>query len=312
MILQSRICHLVFISFLLLTFNSLSQEVPRDSLPYTSVERIDASNKYLVDSVAFPDWYELENHLIENVALHIDTSWWNSEIVDILNQWKVENRITDDGEENEYFGVIKSLDNQYAVKKLVGKVHYLFEETGGGYFIKRTIEVEGVNIGEVISLFDPTIELNEKELEMHLISPANPIDLPRNSSPREHPLEKNVKFNFSLNNEDYELIYSADFSQNGFSFQGFGTIDPTYFNVELELVNRDSGVHQALYKFPHDHGFNISEIIIGDIDSDSKPDIIYKISDDLCIRRLVFLSSMKGSNPLMGYVGQTEVSCEGL
>lgn len=296
----------------MLTFNSLSQEVPRDSLPYTSVERIDASNKYLVDSVAFPDWYELENHLIENVALHIDTSWWNSEIVDILNQWKVENRITDDGEENEYFGVIKSLDNQYAVKKLVGKVHYLFEETGGGYFIKRTIEVEGVNIGEVISLFDPTIELNEKELEMHLISPANPIDLPRNSLPREQPLEKNVKFNFSLNNEDYELIYSADFSQNGFSFQGFGTIDPTYFNVELELVNRDSGVHQALYKFPHDHGFNISEIIIGDIDSDSKPDIIYKISDDLCIRRLVFLSSMKGSNPLMGYVGQTEVSCEGL
>lgn len=310
--MQSRICHSVFICFLLLTFNSFGQEVSRDSLPFTIVERIDASNKYLVDSVAFPDWYELENHLIENVALHIDTSWWNSEIVDILNQWKVENRITDDGEENEYFGVIKSVDNQFAVKKLVGIVHYLFEETGGGYFIKRTIEVEGVNIGEVISLFDPAIELNEKELEMHLISPANPIDLPRNSSPREHPLEKNVKFNFSFNTEDYELIYSADFSQNGFSFQGFGTIDPTYFNVELELVNRDSGVHQALYKFPHDHGFNISEIIIGDIDSDSKPDIIYKISDDLCIRRLVFLSSMKGSNPLMGYVGQTEVSCEGL
>lgn len=310
--MQSRICHSVFICFLLLTFNSFGQEVSRDSLPYTIVERIDASNKYLVDSVAFPDWYELENHLIENVTLHIDTSWWNSEIVDIVNQWKVENRITDDGEENEYFGVIKSLDNQYAVKKLVGKVHYLFEETGGGYFIKRTIEVEGVNIGEVISLFDPTIELNEKELEMHVISPANPIDLPRNSLPREQPLEKNVKFNFSFNTEDYELIYSADFSQNGFSFQGFGTIDPTYFNVELELVNRDSGVHQALYKFPHDHGFNISEIIIGDIDSDSKPDIIYKISDDLCIRRLVFLSSMKGSNPLMGYVGQTEVSCEGL
>lgn len=310
--MQSRICHSVFICFLLLTFNSFGQEVSRDSLPYTIVERIDASNKYLVDSVAFPDWYELENHLIENVTLHIDTSWWNSEIVDIVNQWKVENRITDDGEENEYFGVIKSLDNQYAVKKLVGKVHYLFEETGGGYFIKRTIEVEGVNIGEVISLFDPTIELNEKELEMHLISPANPIDLPRNSLPREQPLEKNVKFNFSFNTEDYELIYSADFSQNRFSYQGFGTIDPTYFNVELELVNRNSGVHQVLYKFPHNHGFNISEIIIGDIDSDSKPDIIYKISDDLCIRRLVFLSSMKGSNPLMGYVGQTEVSCEGL
>lgn len=310
--MQSRICHSVFICFLLLTFNSFGQEVSRDSLPYTIVERIESSNKYLVDSVAFPDWYELENHLIENVAHHIDTSWWNSEIVDIVKQWKVENRITDDGEENEYFGVIKSLDNQYAVKKLVGKVHYLFEETGGGYFIKRTIEVEGGNIGEVISLFDPTIELNEKELEMHVISPANPIDLPRNSSPREQPLEKNVKFNFSVNNEDYELIYSADFSQYGFSYQGFGTIDPTYFNVELELVNRNSGVHQALYKFPHNHGFNISEIIIGDIDSDSKPDIIYKISDDLCIRRLVFLSSMKGSNPLVGYVGQTEVSCEGL
>lgn len=312
MIMRSRICYSVFICFLLLTFKSFGQEVSRDSLPYTIGERIDASNKYLIESVAFPDWYELENHLIENVALHIDTTWWNSEIVEIVNQWKVENRITDDGEENEYFGVIKSLDNQYTVKKLVGKVHYLFEETGGGYFIKRTIKVEGGNIGEVISLFDPTIELNEKELEMHVIFPANPIDLPRNSSPREQPLEKNIKFNFSVNNEDYELIYSADFSQYGFSYQGFGTIDPTYFNVELELVNRVSGVHQALYKFPHNHGFNISEIIIGDIDSDSKPDIIYKISDDLCIRRLVFLSSMKGSNPLMGYVGQTEVSCEGL
>lgn len=312
MIMRSRICHLVFISFLLLTINSFSQEVSRDSLPYTIVERIESSNKYLVDSVAFPDWYELENHLIENVALHIDTSWWNSEIVDIVNQWKVKNRITDDGEENEYFGVIKSVYNQYAVKKLVGKVHYLFEETGGGYFIKRTIEVEGENVGEIVSVFDKSMEFEEKKLEMHVISPANPIDLPRNSSPREQPLEKNVMFNISLNNEDYELIYSADFSQDGFSYQGFGTIDPTYFNVELELVNRVSGVHQALYKFPYNHGFNISEIIIGDIDSDSKPDIIYKISDDICIRRLVFLSSKKGSNPLMGYVGQTLVSCEGL
>ena len=120
-----------------------------------------------------------------------------------------------------------------------------------------------------------------------------------------------MKYSFEYNETNYELLYTAGLSQNGYSHNGYGTIYPKYFNLKLKLVNKNLNSEQLLFKVPDNDGssYNISEIIIGDIDNDSYPDIIYKICNEVCIRRVIFLSGRKESNQLLKYIGQTEVGC---
>ncbi len=295
--------------FTMFAFSTKSQTILRDTLSYKIVDEIDTSNDSLVDNEEYPMWRNETNLIIENVALQIDTSWWTNEITEIVNQWKAKNNIKDDGETSYYYGLIKENENKYSVKKLTGKVNYLFGEIGGGYKVERIIGIKENNVGEVLCLFDKSIKLEEKEVQLQFIQPSQPIKFPNESLNREKILEKNVKFGFEITNIKYDLSYTADLSQNGFSYGGFGTIYPTYFNVELKLVDKNSGIEQVLFKYPHSNYYNISEIILGDIDNDSQPDIIYKICDEICIRRVVFLSSKKESNQLMKYIGQTKISC---
>ena len=290
-------------------FSTKSQTILRDTLPYETINKIDYSNDSLIDNSKYPLWQNETNLIIENVSLKIDTSWWTNEITDIVNQWKEKNKINDDGETNYYFGLVKENENKYSVKKLKGKVNYLFGEIGGGYKVEKIIEIKENSVGEVVCLFDKTIKLEEKTIQLKFIQPSTPIKFPNESLNREKILEKNVKFSFKFSDTKYELKYSADLSQNGYSFGGYGTIYPTYFNVALKLRNKNSGTEQALFKYPHSNYYNISEIILGDIDNDSQPDIIYKVCDEICIRRVVFLSRKKESNQLMKYIGQTKISC---
>ncbi len=120
-----------------------------------------------------------------------------------------------------------------------------------------------------------------------------------------------MKYSFEYNSTNYELLYTAELSKNGYNHNGFGTIYPEYFNIRLKIVNKSFNVEQLLFNVPDNNGtsYDISEILIGDIDNDSYPDIIYKICNEVCIRRIIFLSGNKESKQLLKYIGQTEVSC---
>ncbi len=109
---------------LLIHFITNGQTIIRDTLPFTIIN-IDSSNDSIVDDSKYPLWQNETNLIIENVSLRNDTSRWTKNIFDLVAQWKKENNIQDDGEVNYYYGLIKSNDNSYSVKKLSGTTKYL-------------------------------------------------------------------------------------------------------------------------------------------------------------------------------------------
>ena len=295
--------------FTIVAFNTKSQTIIRESLSNKIVDEINASNDSLVDNEEYPKWQNEPTLIIKNVSLVIDTSRWTNEIREIVNQWKAKNKVKDDGETNYYYGLVKENENNYSIKRLTGKVNFLFGEIGGGYKVEKVVGISDSKVSEVICLFDKGIELEEKEVELQFIQPSPASKYSNVNFSREKLLEKNVKFGFEFNQLKYELLHSAGLSQNGFSYGGFDSVYPTFFNVLLKLVNKNTGVEQTLFKYPHRGSYNISEIIIGDIDNDSQPDVIYKICDEICIRRAVFISSKKESNSLLKFMGQMEIDC---
>ena len=164
-------------------------------------------------------------------------------------------------------------------------------------------------LNEILCLFDKSLVLDEKQIKLHFIRPTGPPKFPHQSFSRETPLEANTKYQFELNDNKYELTYSADLSLEGFEYDGYGTIYPTYYNIKLKLTNKTSNTEQVIFSNPYSNFYNISEIAFGDIDNDSKVDIICKINDETCIRRIVFLSSKAAPQKLLKYIGNTEISC---
>lgn len=289
-------------------FDTNGQTIIRDTLPYEIVNSINSANDSIIKNLEYPLWQNATNLLIENFALNIDTSWRTKQISDIVDKWKNEKNIEDDGESDYYYGLIKE-NNSYSIKKMKGTINYFFGEIGGGYKIEKTIVIQENSIDKILCLFDKNIRLDEKQINLQFIEPRQPIKFSHERIYREELLEKNVKFGIEFNKVNYDLFYTADLCLNGFQYEGLGTIYPTYYNLELKMVDKNSGTEQNLYRNSHSASYNISEIILGDIDNDSKPDIIYKVCDEMCIRRIIFLSSKRESNQLMKYIGQTEIHC---
>lgn len=308
---KSKIYIYTILLFALNTFNAKGQTIIRDTISY-SIIHIDSTNDSIVDDSKYPIWQNETNLIIEKVSLSKDTSRWTKNIFDLVAQWKRDNTIQDDGEVNYYYGLIKGNDNTFSVKKVSGTTKYLVDEVAlGSYEVRKVVVITDSDINEVLCLFDKSIKLDEKQMNLQFINPQQTEKSPYEYLYREILLEKNLKYSFEYNDANYELLYTAGLSQNGYSHNGYSTINPKYFNIRLKLVNNNLNAEQLLFKVPDNDGssYNISEIIIGDIDNDSFPDIIYKICNDVCIRRIIFLSGKKESNQLLKYIGETEVSC---
>lgn len=283
-----------------------------DTLPFTIYDSIGEKDDFLVSDTVFPDWKNLENKVVENAAASIDTSRWTREIKELVAQWKEEHFVSDDGDEHEYYAIIKK-DTGYFIKKLKGKVNYLFGEVGGGYKIEKVVVAGEPVDGELYCLFEKSVELKEKQINIRYIHPKPKLK-PRFGvlqNARGELWDVNVLAGFSFKQEKYELHHTADVALNGFTYTGLGTIQPIYFNMDLTLFNKENNQHQLLFKFPHSAEYNISEIAYGDIDSDSKLDIIYEMTNEWCIRRIFFLSGQAAGEPdaMLKYTGQTEVDC---
>lgn len=311
----------------------IGQEVIYQDLPFLTVDEIGGLNDSLVDEEVFPLWRSTENKLVQNCILKLDTSWWNKNISTLVDDWKKKNDIKDDESTANYNLLFKDTCNNYHIKKLKGKVHYLFSEIGGGYKVTRCVLPIGEAIDKlvketperrncnrngfnpellyrpIIGLFDETVKLDEKQVSMTVIEPHRSIKFPRSNYSYDTLMPRNVSFKFRFDHDFYQLNYCASLAINGYNFKGIGTIQPVFFNVSLKLINLGTNEEQIIYKNPNSINSNLSEIKVGNIDDDNMPDILLSISNEASGISLVYLSNSRTSEPLLKYIGYTEVYC---
>jgi len=318
-----------------------AQEIIREDLPFDTVQSLAPPNDTLIDPENFPFGF---GRVIEKTCLGFDSTKRTKQIQVLVDEWLEKYEIADNGKTGFCYGLVQEKDNRVYIKKLPTRVVYLFGEIGGGYKVTRTIAVYGDYIDKLVDswrpyfgipdsiptvdenendrlfnpgkfekplicLFDQSLTFDEREVKMQLIKPEKPIKFPYERAFGESVLEKNIRIQFDFNKSVYELRYTASLNNDDPRIRNGRESYPHYFNFKLNLINTSTDKEQVIFKAPDHYSYNITDIMIGDIDNDMEPDIIYSICNEVeaCKYRSIFLSSQKEEKPLLKYMGQTEV-----
>jgi hypothetical protein len=153
------------------------------------------------------------------------------------------------------------------------------------------------------------LTFDEREVKIQFIKPEKPMGFPSDRGFGERVLETNIRIQFEFNSTVYELKYTASLNNDDPKLRNGRRAFPHYFNLKLQLKNTSTDKEQIIFKAPDPDGYTIADLIIGDIDNDNEPDILYSIINELesCKYRSIFLSSQRDEKPLLGFIGQTEV-----
>lgn len=123
--------------FFLAQLPAFSQNTKVQFLECDSIRSIGSSNQHLVDAEVFPEWRKCDNKIYELVTNRVDTSWWTSQVKELVEQWKNKNNITDDRKVINASVLYHDLKNNMFLEKMPMKQYYLFSEIGGGYKIEN-------------------------------------------------------------------------------------------------------------------------------------------------------------------------------
>lgn len=290
---------------------SNAQQITVDTIPFKTYDFVVSLSSDLVNGILYPNNFKASNGIVLNVTKYSfpDT---NKFILKIKNDWKQRNNVTDEGQTSIKYGLIKKGPNCF-IRKLNTEVRYGVTEIGGGSMVKKYLEILNKDVDEIICLFNDSI-INE-EYQVSLIQVKVPEWMIKNTNMygfQDYQFKNNIKLSFNYRNISYSIYYTSDLCKNGIQYgrhETSGTSLPVQINLQLRLLDITQNKQQIIFQNQTDSNVNLIGLMYGDIDNDNELDIIYSILDGACEYKLVFLSSKKTENSMLGYVGYSEGEC---
>ncbi len=277
------------------SFNQvLAQNIEIFDLSFDSVSKIDKQNDTIISNEILPDIKNISNSIFQHSLLESKRS-------NNLPEYYIEatkRKMRESNVQNDYTNinryVIYKENEQVITKEFPTNIEYVYNEGCG---LERTVVIKNLYCNKsenVIGTFSSEIinaECSEKYIE----------------------IKDETKWHLDLNKEfvidNYKLKYSGSLCTGHFSFKGLGTTQSTYYNLKLEIVDKESGKSQTILKIPHMHIYRIKSILLADINSDSRKDIVLSLQSDLCVYQLVYLSNLQ-TDSLFSYIGYSlECDC---
>jgi hypothetical protein len=277
-----------------------SQKIVWEELPFNKVDEINYDNDSLVNMTQFPFDYNENNGLIYRVA---STEFYEFQkedwVKEIVSEYLEKNQIKDNGkQENKY--AITLGNGIYKLKKHKTEKRYYYGEGSGVLDYTVINENPGYLEKEIFCIINDSFPYPETKFYLQSISPTKDDGV----------IKPNQSCHFKVENTDYILEYTADFCNGQFEVGGFGTIYPTYYNLLLKIKDVANNKTQNIWQIPHEHLYKLRDIEIGDINNDKKQDIVLTIIDELCIKRILYLSNDSSSDKLFRSVGTMMIYCD--
>jgi len=281
---------LTFIIFLILTTIN-AQEILIVDLEYKIIKEINSSNDSIICGVISPnpgkDTSENIFPLASQQSIHSQNlpQWYFDETNRRMRERNVQN---DYRIKNNY--VVYINEDLIEIKRRETIIEYIYSE---GCDIDKYVIVKNLktkNLDDLIFVSSSDIITKENTISYFLLTDSTNWYLKPNKS-------------FTIKN--YKIDYTASFSESHFSFQGYGTQNATYFNVELKVNDLKNMKSQILLKVPHINLLGLKSILIADINSDGRDDIILTTIDELCKYNLIYLTT-SNNDYLFDFVGYSK------
>lgn len=276
------------------------QKIVWEELPFSKVEEINYDNDSLVNMTQIPDDYDADNGLIFRVASteipEFQKDDWVSKYID---EYLKENQIKDNGKEESKYAITWE-NGYYELKKHKTEKRYYYEEGAGvlDYFVIK--ENPGYIKEGIFCILNDSFSYPNTKFKLKSIAPTTGKEI----------IKPNQSCRLKFENSDYILEYTADFCDGHFQVEGMGTISPTYYNLQLKVKDAKNDKEQNIWQIPYEQIYRLRDIEIGDINNDKKQDIVLTIIDELCIKRILYLSNDSKSDKPFRYVGTMMIYCD--
>ncbi|NCA80681.1 MAG: hypothetical protein EOM76_10965 [Sphingobacteriia bacterium] len=291
---------ILIVIFSSISMTIFSQEIVWEDLAFNKVDEINYNNDSLVNMPQKPfDYYE-NNGLIYRVAStefpEFQKEDWAKNYVD---EYLKENQIKDNGkEENKY--AITWESGYYELRKHKIEKRYYYEEGAGVLDYSVIKENPGYIKEGIFCIINDSVSYPNTKFKLKSISPSTGKEI----------IKPNQSCHLKFEDSDYILEYTADFCDGHFQVEGMGTISPTYYNLLLKIKDVTNNIAQNIWQIPYEHLYKLRDIEIGDINNDKKQDIVLTTVDELCIKRILYLSNDSRSDKLFRYVGTMMIYCD--
>lgn len=186
-------------------------------------------------------------------------------------------------------------DNQYKLIHTPGTIEYHLSEPD----IIRRIVLPSSNIESAILVFKPSFMVDEKIMNPIIITGSNENNIvPFNRFNRKNGIPKNTQYKFVFNDTDYLIEVLAKKEES--HYPGYAEFS------DYQLIYNG----QTIIHYSNNLDFDISEILIDDLDSDGVPDLVITSIDEMCERKSIYLSSMARKGNIVEPVGHIYQYCE--
>jgi hypothetical protein len=283
------------------------QTIKWQELPFEKIPEISTKNDSLINKVQLPKISHMDNglaYMITSTKLFYSRPDPESQKIEkeferIANEYIIKNSIKDNGTRKERYAITKSgslfqLSQHQTIKR------YLFEEGAGVRSYISIDETPGYSYKQVFCIFNDNVAYSNTNIEFDTIC----------SLTGDRIIIPNKRITYRDDQNNYEFIYSAILCTEKFQYYGLGTILPTFINLKLTIEDKKSGKTQTILQIPHDHQYKLTNILLGDINSDNKKDLILQIETDCCQERLIYLSGQDIKNGPFTYIGNMIIYCD--
>ncbi|MFA9389813.1 MAG: hypothetical protein ACERKD_08390 [Prolixibacteraceae bacterium] len=291
---------ILIVIFISISMTIYSQEIVWEEIPFSKVDEINSINDSLVNMTQIPFDYYANNGLIYRVAsTEYDNfqkeDWAKENVIEYLK----ENQIKDNEKEESKYAITWK-NGYYELKKHKTEKRYYYGEGSGVLDYTVIKEDPGYIKEEIFCIIEDSISYPNTKFKLKSISPTTGEDI----------IKPNQSCHLKLENSDYILEYTADLCDGQFEVGGFGTISPTYYNLKLKIKDVSINNNQTILQIPYEQIYRLRDIEIGDINNDRKQDIVLTIIDELCIKRILYLSNDSRSNTPFRYLGTMMIYCD--
>lgn len=237
--------------------------------------------------------------ILYQTSIHFDTLSFPEYFKKAILDYRISNNLVNDKKIYRTKGMIRDSDNNISIKSLNYKIEYLYGEICGGMSAIKTHIIQDTSIKELLCLFRPKFDIQSRSLKLDtlMVKTKNDSYLILNEA-----LKKNINPSFIHNEKLYQIEYKAKLKSNREN-------SLVYTDLEIRLKLENGNNWQTLYKNDSNKHYEISDLLYGDIDGDSKLDVILKLCTEFCVFDLYYLSSKSTENLYVKYIGQA-TNCE--
>lgn len=281
----------------IILLDSNSQSFKLSIIQIDSINKIDETNKSLVNPIIFPNIDE--NGIALNVASSEYYEFQQEEYVRrIVQEYITRNRITNNGYKSKRNAIIKK-DSIFELNMVETEIRYYLDE--GCYIQKHVaiIENKDINHTNIFCIFNTEKNLTPNQFTFFEIENNN-----------NKYIEPKTEISFYDEKERLIFTYKGTYCYESFKYEDLGTTIPVYFNVLLSVKDLDTNNEEVILKMPHNSFFNIRKIYLADINSNKRKDIVIEVEDALCVFRLFYLTRIINGKTKYDYIGKMNVYCD--